>query len=258
MSYYASSARWQSEVPGDGGYISAEAVSPGSAADTVMEQTISQAGLIRIEGNLPVSDKSDGVLSKIYLNGTEIWSSRVGGERSVRWDEKYDTSYFLNSIHVTAEVQVGDKLTFRFNRWRLAATDDVRIDDVRIKYITGSVLSKTTQWKLKKSVVVDTEAKLVYRNGASESADVFVENETTYMAVSDIPKVLGDTDMSGQAIIVNGKEYLPLRDAANHAGRVVVWAAERLVLIHDGIPVFFGFPELSEISTAMKGGGLFD
>lgn len=38
----------------------------------------------------------------------------------------------------------------------------------------------------------------------------------------------------------------------------VVWTADRLVLIYSGIPVFFGYSELSEIDVALKGGVLFE
>lgn len=255
MTYDSASQMWKSQIAGDGGYVSANKALPGRKADTVMEQTINADGTIRIVGDMPVSGNSDGVLSTILLNGEKLWSSRVGGERSVRWDEKYDTSYFLNRVDVTAEVKSGDKLTYVFNLWRLVQNDEVDISRVKFKYISGGELSRTTKWKLKQSIVIDTANGKAYKNGAAESMRVYVGEEATYAAKGDFADVVGIADLSGvSTTVINGVEYIPIRAAAEQAGKAVDWAADRYVLIYDGIPVMFGYPEHSEISVAAAKG----
>lgn len=256
MKYNPSNNRWESESA-DGGYIAADSVNPGSVSDSVMEWTVTEGGTVRISGKLTLDSASDGVLTKIIHNDKEIWSNRVGGERPVRWDEPFDTSYFLNNVDVTARVQSGDKLTLLFNRWRKSANDRADISDITISYITGDTLSKTTRWKISHSIAVDTETKVAYKNNEKRVVSVFVENGTTYMSKSDIAYLFEKgSERKGREI--NGTEYLALRDVAEDNGNNVVWAADRLVLMHRGIPVFFGWPELSEIDTALKGGVLFE
>lgn len=251
MTYDEDSEKWVSSIEGDPGYISAEAVYPGKHYDSVMEITVPKSGIIRIDGDMPVRDISDGVVSRISINGKVIWSSRIGGERPVRWDESFDVSYFLNSVGVAARVKKGDKLAFSFNQWRLTDNDKVDISDVKLKYISGDVLSETTKWKLDKSAVVDTKNKTVQTAGVSENLDLVMRRDTTYIVRADLSKVFGTGFTSSETpLVLNGKEYLPLRSVAESAGKTVVWAADGLALIHDGIPVLFGWTELSEIAVA--------
>lgn len=256
MTYNASAKRWESPIPDDGGYISSEIAYPGTGSESIIEVIISQDGLLHIDGDLKISDTGDGVLSKIYLNGEVIWSSRVGGERANRWDEPYDVCYFLNTVNVAANVKTGDKLEFSFGKWRKAVNDSVSINNINLSYVSGDVLSKTTKWKLKGSIVTDTVEKCVYIDGVKEAADIRVESGTTYIAESDIDKIFGSGAANGRTpIVIDGTNYLPLRGLAEDNGQNVVWAADRMVLIHDGIAVLFGYPELSEIDVTLERGG---
>ncbi len=258
MVYNAQSKKWESTFEGTGGYISKTEVSPGRNADSVFEIKVNESGIIRICGDMK-GDSGDGVLSKIFLNDKLLWSSRVGGERYVRWDEPYDTSYFVNYVDVIANVNIGDKLKFTFNQWRKCENDHVDISGVKISYIGGNILSKTTKWKIDNSIVIDTKENCVYRNGIKESVAVVIDNGTNYIAKSDIVKVFGENVgnlTSGKNI--NGTEYVSVRDVAESADKNIIWVANRLVIVYDGIPVLFGYSELSEIAVALKGGGLFD
>ena len=259
MKYNTSTGRWESPVAGDGGYVSKDVAYPGTRSASIIEVIVPENGILKIAGDLKISDSGDGVLSKIYLNGDVIWSSRVGGERSNRWDEPFDVSYFLNTANVTADVKAGDKLEFSFSKWRKAVNDNVSINNITLSYIRGELLSKTTKWKLKNSTVVDTKEKCVYINGVGAALDVIVENGTTYISASDTSKVFGSNVSSEMTpTVINGTKYLSLRALAEENGLNVVWAADRLVLMHSGIPVLFGYPELSEVKiTLEKGGELF-
>lgn len=259
MTYDSANQKWVSGIDKDPGYFTAKAACPGKHYDSVMEYTVTKDGILKIDGDLAPGAASDGVVSKIFLNDEVIWSSRVGGERPVRWDEPYDISYFSYNVNAVMKVKAGDTLKFSFNQWRLVSNDAVDLSNVMLRYISGDVLSETTKWKLDKSIVVDTLQKTVRKDGITESADVFVDNGTTYMAVADAERIFGaEAFDSEQKKSANGIEYIPLRTAAEEAGKSVVWAADRLVLIHDGIPVLFGWPELSEIDVALEGGALFE
>lgn len=259
MKYDSTAKKWVSGVEGDTGYFTATAAYPGKHYDSVMEYTITKDGILRVDGSLAPEGASDGVLSKIYLNDKVIWSSRVGGERVVRWDEPYDTSYFLYDVNTVANVKAGDTLKFTFNQWRLTKSDTVDLSDVMIKYISGNILSETTKWKLGESIVVDTADKTIRKDGVTTDIDVFKADDTTYMATTDAKRLFGaDAVASANKKTVGDVEYTALRSAAEGAGKSVVWAAERLVIVHDGIPVLFSWPELSEIETALEGGVLFD
>lgn len=265
MTYNASKSRWESSVvthggavPADGGYVSANDAYPGSGSDTVVETTLTQDGILRIDGNLLVSDAGDGVLGKIYLNDELLWSSRVGGERAVRWDEPFDVSYFSNTINAVANVKAGDKLKFSFNKWRKVSGDQVDMKNIILTYIDASdVRSKTTQWKLKNSTIVDTNTSSVKVNGVPVSADVKYVNDTTYIAKNSIAAVFGtDSTYSGAVSNFDGKEYVPVRAAAEQNNQSVVWAVDRYAIVYGGIPVLYGYPELSEIKTFTENGGV--
>lgn len=255
MSYDSANKVWNSTLAGDGGMFGTEKALPGRKGETVVEQTVMKDGIIRIMGDMPISANSDGVLVSIYLNGKRIWSNRVGGERSVRWDERFDTSYFLNTVNAAAKVKEGDVIKYTFNHWKTVLNDDVRLKDIKIKYVTGGELSKTTKWKLKRSVIADTKGGVIYNNGTPQNADIYVGEETTYIAKNDISK-LGVTGEGIEATVINGKEYIPIRAAAESAGKSVDWAAGRYVLIYNGIPVMFGWSEKCEIALAAEEGGL--
>lgn len=175
--------------------------------DVVMEIKAPKSGKIKLSGTFKLAGKSDGVLTKIYNNGEFLWSNRVGGERFVRWDEPYDVSYFQNEVSAVANVTAGDTLTFNFNRWRLSTGDLLNIEDVKLSYITGDVLSETTKWKL-------TQCTL--KSDANKEADI-------------------------AAATAEGKN---------------VAEGDGFIVIYPGLPTFIGYPELSEISVAIKGGEL--
>lgn len=256
MKYNASSGRWESTVSGSGGYISATTAYSGKNTDSVIELKAPESGILKIEGKLNVNAAGDGVLSKVFVNDKCIWSSRVGEERAVRWDEPYDVSYFQNSINVITRITEGDKITFSFNQWRLTSNDATGIGDISLKYVTDNPISKTTKWKIDQSIVVDTKNQTAKYNGETMNTKVIVENGTTYMLKKDIEMLFGET-IPGSDMTIDGVEYAALRRAAEYAKMNVAWAAERFVLIHKNIPVFFGYPELSEIETSLKGEDLF-
>lgn len=250
MTYSNSLDRWICNIPESNGYISKKGAFSGYDTDSVIELELSEDGILRIDGDLRVCDYGDGVISKIYLNDRLLWSSRVGGERPVRWDEPYDVSYFLNRVNVVAEVKQGDKLNFTFDQWRKAKLDEVDFSDLKIRYISGEVLSDTTKWKLRQSVVVDIGDGAVYIDGVRDNADVFADSGTAYIAKKDAVKLTG-TESERSDFVIDGKEYLPIRDVLEDEGKNVVWAADRLVIGYDGIPVLFGYPELSELETVL-------
>lgn len=262
MKYDSSAKKWTTTVSGDGGYISADKALPGIKADTVLEQTIDKEGTIRFSGNLGVSGNSDGVLAKIYIvkDGKEelLWSSRVGEERSVRWDETYDTCYFVYDVNAVADVEVGDKIKYVFNHWRLVQNEDTTINNLKINYISEALLSNTTKWKLNQSVVADMQTGKIYKDGKEQTAKLYRTDDTTYIAKTDAA-ALGLDNSKVPAEEINGVSCIPIRAAAEANGKAVNWAADRFVLIYDGIPVMFGYPELSEIKAVTdKGGSLFE
>lgn len=262
MKYDSSAKKWTTTVSGDGGYISADKALPGIKADTVLEQTIEKAGTIRFSGNLGVSGNSDGVLAKIYLvkDGKEelLWSSRVGEERSVRWDETYDTCYFIYDVNTVADVNIGDKIKYVFNHWRLVQNEDTTINNLKINYISEALLSNTTKWKLNQTVVADMQTGKIYKDGKEQTAKLYRTDDTTYIAKTDAV-ALGLNNSKVPAEEINGVLCIPIRAAAEANGKAVNWAADRFVLIYDGIPVMFGYPEMSEIKAVTdKGGSLFE
>lgn len=256
MVYDSGQQKWVSAVEGDPGYIGAKAVHPGSHYDSVMEYTVKEDGILRVDGNLKPAG-GDGVVSKIFLNDKAVWSSRVGEEGPVKWDEPYDVSYFSYGIGAVMRVKAGDVVKFTFNQWRLANDDMVDISGVTLKYISGDVLSETTKWKIANSILIDTADKTVHKNGKTFAADITESDGTTYILKSDALNIFGN-GISAQPVMMNGKEYLPIRKTAEENGKRVTWGLERFVILHDSIQGFFGWQELSEMDTALKGDALFD
>lgn len=254
MNYSSSLKRWDSIVNKDGGYISSTTAKPGQRADSVIEYTIQKDGVIKIDGPIVVSDNSDGVLAKIFLNDELIWSNRVGGERSVKWDEEFGTSYFINETGVYADVKAGDVVKFRFGHWKRVQEDEADVSKIKIAYVDGEVISKTTAWKLKNSAVLDTIDKTIRIGDERKSVDILEQNETIYASTSTLA-LLG-VPMSEDGIIdVNGISYYPLINSVEAGDKNAISACDRYLLIYDGLPVRFGWQELSEINVSVKKGG---
>lgn len=252
MEYLKSNSAYNSTY--DDGYISPTVAYPGSYSDSVCEYIVQEDGTIKFDGKLSFGANSDGVLAKIYHNGNLLWSNRVGEERSVRYDEPYDVSYFQNDIDATVNVKAGDVLKFTFNRWRLITGDTVNLTSVKMNYVTAPYLSKTTKWKIDQSYMLDTNQSLVYHNGAAQSANIKIINGKTCIAKADLSKI-GVDSYTGATLTQNGVAYVSVRDIS---GKNVAWAANRYAILYDGISVMFGYPELSEIKAASEGGVLFE
>lgn len=255
---YASGA-WSAAMKlGSACKITSTAVSPGSVmGDPAIDVVLDKGGTIKLEGNLPQNKGTNGLLVKVLLNGKEIWSNRVGGDNSIKYTDEVDTIYFVDDMNVTADVKKGDKLTFTFGRWRaFTSGTSMNISDINIKYISGDLLSETTKWKIKQSTVVDTAAGMAYLDGKSAKVDVLVKDGRTLIGEASA-SALG-LDGASETVTVGGAKYVPLRAAAEAAGKTVVWGAERFAVIHDGISTFFGTGEFSEMLSAVKGGSLID
>ena len=249
---------WQNAVA-DNNYVSETQVrtssNPVSNATTYIETPVATTGTILIDGVVNVASSEDGELVKLYLNNELLWSNRIGGETSNRYDEAYDNKYFIKDLSVVANVEAGDILKFGFNRWRLVNSNEyVDISDIKIKYVEGELLSKSTRWFLENSIVIDTIENTMYINGEETSSDVYIENGTTYISIFAAKTLFGND------IISDGNAYIPLRSVAESCGKNVVWTADRLIIIHDGIDGALTYNELSEIEakTEIKGGDLFD
>ncbi len=259
MTYNSSQSAWIGTVLGDAtSKVTKTSVSPANTAGEVrIDLGIEKSGTLKIEGNLPVDEGTRGLLIKLYKNEKEIWSNRIGGDSFARWDDEVDTKYFVNDINVVCDVAVGDTLTFEFSRWMKRTNGSaVNIEDITLKYITGEVLSKTTKWKIAQSVILDTETKTAYVDGKTMPVDLVVINGASYIekSAAEIIGVFGDAPNK----TINGKTYIPIRAAAEGMGKSVMWGADRLIAIHDGIPLMFGTPEFSEMKAALKGGNLID
>ena len=231
------------------GYISKTHIAPGQHTQSVMETTISKDGILNIAGTFGIKGLSDGVVIDIYHNDKLLWSSRTGGARSVRWDEAYDTSYFNYTADVVAPVCTGDKLSFKFEMWRTPGDDDVDISDIKLRYIGGNVLSDTTKWKMDNSIIIDTAKSCAYVNGVYEKIDSYVQDGTTYIAKADAERIFN--------VSADGN-YVSVRAIAEANGKNVIWTADRLAIIYEGIPVMYGFSDVSEIETAIKVGELYE
>lgn len=254
MTYNKTDGTWKNSIDDELGAVSGHLVYPGESSDTVAEIKLSDAGRISIDGTMKVMDMCDGVLSNVYINNKLIWSSRTGGARAVRWDEPYDVSYFLNDICVVADVKAGDVLKFAFNKWRKSKGDMVDISNVKISYISGNPLSKTTVYKLNHSTVIDLNNNETVQNGVVSASDVLTnEYETViYMEKSKLDLLLPQGYKTGEVLSQNGKSYINIKTAAESVGYSLISPVGGLAVLYDGIPVRFGFAEISEIKTAYQ------
>ncbi len=257
MEYNPTNQRWESTVANDTGYFSAKQVYPCDHSDAAMEYTITEDGILRADGKFVPNGASDGVIIRMYLNDEVVWSSREGGERVVRYDEPYDVSFFRYDLNCVMKVKAGDILKFTFNPWRLNKNDNVDVSDIMLKYIDGNILSQTTKWKMNQSLILDTQSQTAYLNGQSFPVEIVMMDDTNYLKKSDAVQ-LCDEIADGGSVTIDGAEYLPIRKIAEGNGKNVVWALDRLVIIHDGISGFFGWQELSEMNTVLKGGRLYE
>ena len=191
----------------------------------------------------------------IYKNDKLIWSNRVGGTRLVKWDEPFDVAYVRQEINTVTNVKSGDKIVYIFDQWRNSVKDDVDISDFEIGYVSGNVISDTTEWKIKNSVIIDTQTKRALIGGETKSADAALLNDTAGLRRTDAEAIFGKDAAEAAAIDEN---YSGLRKISEYLGKNILWTADRLVIIYDNLPTFLGFAELGEIETALEGGDLFD
>ena len=85
---------------------------------------------------------------------------------------------------------------------------------------------------------------------------MFVDSGTTYAEASKLAELIGGNYSDAQSVKnFDGVEALAVRKAAESSGKNVDWAADRLVLIYEGIPVMFGYSEISEIKACLDNGG---
>ena len=259
MNYNSSKSRWESPVKlsgeDTGGYISKTAVNPGVDTDSAIEWTVAKTGTIRLSGNVYAPESNDGVVVDIYKNDKLIWSNRVGGTRLVKWDEPFDVAYVRQEINTVTNVKSGDKIVYIFDQWRNSAKDDVDISDFEIGYVSGNVISDTTEWKIKNSVIIDTQTKRALIGGKTKATDALLLNDTSCISKADAETIFGKAAADASAINEN---YSGLRRISENLGKNILWTADRLVIIYDDLPTFFGFAEIGEIETALEGGDLFD
>ena len=242
----------------DAGYVSSNIIcstknwNPGSY--TVIDVPITESGCLLVSGNFRLTQETDAELVKVYLNDECVWSNRIGGEESISYDEPYDTKYFIDNIHTLLNVSEGDVLSFRFNKWRKhSAAETVDISNVKLQYVEGGVLSKTTKWKLENSVVIDTLTGNVYVDGKCKYSGAYLSNGSTYIPSNVANELFGyDAESTSGAVAV--------RTATENSQNTVVWIANRYAVVHGGIPGMFTWNEMSEIGTysEMNGGGLFE
>ena len=108
-------------------------------------------------------------------------------------------------------------------------------------------------------MIIDTTTGKLCNNGTSVgNANITVNNGTSYIAKSDVKKVFGNKSTVILEQYTND-DKIPVRDAAKLAGKSLFWAADKMIILYDGISVFYGYPEECEIRTQLElGGGLFE
>ena len=229
----------------DSGYVTATRVAsssyPASGTETKIKVPVEEDGTIVISGLFNFINSVDGELIKVYKNDELIWSNRIGGEVSQRWDEEFDTKYFINQIDVATNVVEGDEIIFTFNRWRRNSNlEYIDISDIDIRYVSDFGLSKSTAWKLKNSAYFDVIKKIAYINGEKvENADIeYVNGEI----------VIG-AELAELAFGYSGND-LSVAVIADSLGKTVVAVEDGVVIVHAGLPGMFTWNEISEIKTA--------
>lgn len=248
-----SGGKWTSTIEDYDGYASMSEIYPADGGDVAVDIPIKENKTVYIGGKFEVNSSSDGVVIKLLHNGKLVWSNRVGGERAVRWDEPYDISYFKNDMSVLLNVKEGDILTFVFDQWRTSKSDVIDISDISIDAIIGQPMSRTTQWKLKNSIVIDTNAQKVMKNGEKSSCKTVIKDGTTYVSEDAV-----DFENASEFITIDGEKLIPVRKTAENLGYNVSYIADGIVVIYKNLPQFIGFSEISEINSAVKGGVFFE
>lgn len=226
----------------------------GTGNNVYIDIPVQSDGAIVVDGEFNVTSQEDGELINLYLNGEKIWSNRIGGEVSQRWDEEYDTKYFINDIHAAVSVNKGDVLTFEFNRWRKnGGSDLINISGVTIKQVESYSISKETKWKLDNSIVLDTKTNKLYYKGDVFESQFYMKDGTTYISKEMIGQLFENN-------VDTSEEYVPIRKCATENGKNVEWIANQFVIIHGGIPGMYTWNESNEIELAyeLKGGAVFE
>jgi len=250
MIYNEINGRYESTAPSDTAYVSSSYAYPGNHSTSAIEWTVDESGLIAIDGKFMVDDYGDGVISKIFLNDKLIWSSRVGGERAVRWDEPYDISYFLNDVYVVADIKQGDCLKFTFDQWRKTSYDHVKLGNVKIKYVRGDVLSKTTSRKVNGSISIDTKTKTLHKDGKRKNVGTEIIDEQPCILISDADFVVEGVCVDLEEFIFekDGKEYVKMEDLASASKMNYKYLADRYAVFYNEIETMFGYAEESELA----------
>lgn len=242
----------------DAGYVTATEVAPTanweSGSNTRIEVPVKKDGCMLLSGRFVLPSEKDAELVKVYVNDECVWSNRIGGETSIKFDEPYDTKYFIDNINALVNVKIGDTISFVFSKWRKhIAGETINISDISLSYIEGNILSKQTKWKIDNSIVVDTVTGKIYVNGEYSSNNANIQNGTTYILPETAAVLFGYVNETGA-------EKVALRTVAENSGKTVVWAANRYVIVHNGIPGMYTWNELSEISaySEIAGGVLYE
>ena len=248
---------WQNEVA-DENYVYDNKIytskNPVSNATTYIEIPVEADGIIKVDGDFVIPEEGvndagetirlDGELIKFYVNDELIWSNRVGGEVSTRYDEPYDTKYFINSINAVADVKAGDILKFSFNRWRHNYVEEyIDISNIKIKYVEGDVLSDSTVWKLKNSIVADASKCQLYVNGNPETVQMDLRDGNIYIPLETATEIFANSD------ITSDDGYVPIYETAKLLGVTPVRMTDTLVVIQDCAINMFTYNETSEIIT---------
>ena len=252
---------WQNAVS-DTNYVSQTSVktssNPTSNATTYIEIPIDRDGTIRVDGDFVIPEEGvnnegetvrfDGELIKIYRNDELIWSNRVGGELSTRYDEPYDTKYFINTVKAVADVKAGDTLRFSFNRWRHNYEgENVDISNIKIKYVEGcDILSDSTVWKLKRAIIADVSQDRMLVNGVLTSVPMTIEDDDAYISLAAASEIFENNDLQSD------DGYVPICETAVLMGKTPVWLTKDVLVIQDSAVNMFTWNETGEIVTQLE------
>ena len=224
-----------------------------------IDVTVPTEGLIKITGRPYIGIKQDVVvdgeieytadttyLFKIYKNGELLWSNRVGKERLQRYDEPYDTDYFVNNIDATAYVREGDRLTFSFDLWLGTRNIDIPLKDIKIKYISGEYMSESVRKRLDDSIIFDLYDKTVIADEQIFDADIIETDSRIYLAEKDAK--LFFASMS-DFIIENDKAYYDIESLAIENNMTLTEAESGFLIATQGIAGLVSYAEISELNT---------